>query len=175
MSGPETQAITGRATLTQIDNLSFLLPRMIKVLVLLELVQVGFCLFYYSASGIAPIWSDPGQAIYRTFRSGGWQMLQMPIIAASLMLLFGALPFIRLPAQNKILSYVVDQTGMTISDAAGASLQTPWSAVKRARRTRRHLVMKMQAGGERFAPWRAFSPADAEMLWDLVQLKTRNR
>lgn len=148
---------------------------MITVLALLLLMQVAFCVFYYSVSGIAPIWSDPGQAVYLTLRDGGWQMLPLLAIIALSIPLLSAMRFMRLPVQNKIVSYTADQTGIEISDATGVSLQTPWSAVKRANRTQRHLVMNMHAGGKYFAPWRAFSPADAERLWSLVQLKTRTR
>jgi hypothetical protein len=176
MNAPETKiAINGTTILTLGDNLSFMLPRIVNFVIPLYLMLVGFVLYYYSASGIAPIWSDPGQAIFLTFIDGWQQMLQIFTLFPAFMLAMEAVQWIRLSPQNKILSYVADETGFTTSDAAGASFQIPWSMVKRARKTRRHLIVSTKAGGLRFAPWRAFSPPDAGRLWSLVQLKTRTR
>ncbi|WEZ84080.1 YcxB family protein [Rhizobium sp. 32-5/1] len=174
MNTPEAKiVIIGTTTLTQGDNVSFTMRPMVITLVLLFLLLVGLKLYYYSASGIASIWTDPMQAIFLIVVDDWQQSLQIFSGFLAFMLLMSAVQWIRLPSQNKIVSYLADETGLTTTDAAGASLQIPWSMVKRASKTQKHLIMKMKAGNRRFAPWRAFSPVDADKLWSLVQLKTR--
>lgn len=168
-------AITGTTTLTHGDNLRFMMRWMPLASILLGIIPIALGITYYSASGISPFWRDPGQALFLSFKDMWRSALILGILFPTLMFILQSVQWIRLPSRNKIIFYSVDETGITTSDAAGTSLQTPWSTIVRSSRTRNYLVMKMKSGGLRFAPWRAFSPADAGRLWSIVQSKTRSR
>lgn len=176
MNKAEPGPIHGSTTLTQTDNLNMLRHTIVRhsaiFAVCMSLPVLGIGLYYYSVSGIAPISEFPLEAI-RLSVQNAWKPLLVGLIGYPVLLtVCCTVKWAFLPKANKAIAYAIDENGMTASDAAGAMLYIPWSMVKRATRTRAHLVMRLKSGGLRFASWKAFNSEDAERLWQLARAKT---
>jgi hypothetical protein len=65
---------------------------------------------------------------------------------------------------------LADDSRLVTTDVTGASLIVPWAVIKRVRKTDRLFLMHMVAASWRYVPWRAFSAADQEALWQLAQI-----
>ena len=84
-----------------------------------------------------------------------------------------ALLFLRTGKAQRAVSYAFDAAGFTARDQRAIALTVPWSAIRRARETRRGIVLRMTPNGSRYVPLRAFAPADVPRLRTLIAQHTR--
>jgi hypothetical protein len=176
MNETEATPITGSVTLTMADNISILLVQFPTLIYRLAI----FIAFLFGSAAVLLISienrmsfpDDPAVAV-----SGAVETL-WPFMAGSFALslaivtILNVVKWTRYPASNKSVIYTADDSGITTSDAAGASLHVPWSMLQRSTKTKHYVIMKTMAGGWRFAPLRAFSPGDAEKFWQLARAHT---
>jgi hypothetical protein len=176
MAETETTPISGTVTLTSADNLGILLiqlPRLSLRLAILIVIVFGFM----GAAAIA--FDDRLSFTEAPFEAVGFAFGELwPFAIGSfffgllLVLINNTFKWDRFPEQNKIVTYIANEHGMTTTDAAGASIHVPWSMVTQSKRTGRYILMKTKPGGFRFAPFSAFSADDGERLWQLVRTHT---
>jgi hypothetical protein len=173
MSANEQSPISGSTTLTRTDNLIALryqLGRPVAIIgsfLFVALMTIG--LFD------APSGQDPINAMASVF-SMMWPFMAGGLAGfVALLTLACVVKWLRFPKENKSVTYIADDNGITTRDSVGASIHMPWSMIKYSWKTRGYLVTRTKAGGLRIAPFRAFTPVDAERLWQLAGSKTPTR
>lgn len=176
MTNPGPTAISGSTTLNWRDNNNILLhqlpmqaPRIVALVLAVFVIAgaVGIALddrLSFAAEPYRAI-SVAAQELW-PFAAGSFLLL------ITIILLLNFIRWMRFPEANKSVSYIADAEGVTTSDAVGASVRVPWKMVKTSRRTRDLIMLRLNTGGLRVLPLRAFTPGDAESLWLLVEEKT---
>jgi hypothetical protein len=176
MEHAHTSPISGSVTLTFGDNISILLTQfptfICRLTVFLGIVFTAAALIGIGLDSRLSLREDPATAVSTAIREIWPFMAGSLVLIVAIVVICSTIKWGRYPAENKRVTYTADDSGITTSDAAGASVHVPWSMIKHSRRTKRHVVMKTTPGGLRFLPFRAFSPDDGERLWRLVRAKT---
>lgn len=176
MTNTRTTPISGTVTLTSADNTRILFVHLRRLIGVLPL----FLAIVFSAVGIVGIGlddrlslrEDPAAAVSTMIRELWPFMAGSLILILMIVIVLNAIKWTRYPASDKIITYVADETGITTSNAADASVHVPWSMIGHRRKTKHYIIMKTTAGAWRFVPLRAFSPDDGTRLWQLAETHT---
>jgi hypothetical protein len=80
----------------------------------------------------------------------------------------------RTSADQRRISYELNDAGVVTRDGMGASLSCPWTNVRRARETSRAFRLSLKPMGSRYIPARAFAPTDLPVLRTLLREKLGN-
>lgn len=177
MTEADQGPITGTTVLTQGDHFGILRYQVGRAVIIVGLVMTILFLIagIIDNTGHLDLARQPVEALWRAALEN-WPMILGSWIGVPLaIVLISTVRWMRFPNTNRDMRYRVDGTGVIASDAAGVSLQIPWSMVKHSRRTKSYILMRLTSGGLRCLPWRAFSTEDAARLWQLVSTHTRAR
>lgn len=171
MTSSNVTSFCGSATLALSDNMKFLWHNLWKPTLIfgssMSLATSAIGIYHYTSRGISSIFDEPVETLFLTLQDT-WIALLIGWLAHPIALAFcNAIKWMLVPSENKRAIFTIDTTGVSISDAAGASGHIPWSMVRRRKIWRGYLVLKIRPGGWRFIPLRAFENPD--VLWMLVE------
>ncbi len=163
--------ISGYVTLSYGDIVGFLVRFILRLTVkifLFTLVVIFVLWIVVSDIPVHVLWDQPLWSVREFVLTNGPPLLFPPIGSVIGMFGYSFFKLYRLPQKARTLTYEVDDKGILTQDGDALSLLIPWKGLKGIGRNRWHLFMQM-AGGWRYVPWRAFSPADQDRIWHLAQ------